>query len=112
MGLAADSGEGRNIGNGESSQFLEQVNFRSSARSLRRVLSRPMEAYSMDLRERVIAACDRGQRTKDVAKTFGVSPSGSGGSSSTAGSAATSFPARAAGRGGARSTAAVWLQVE
>jgi len=29
----------------------------------------------MDLRERVIAACDRGQRTKDVAKTFGVSPS-------------------------------------
>jgi transposase len=33
-----------------------------------------MEAYSMDLRERVIAACDRGQRTKAVAQTFGVSP--------------------------------------
>ena len=29
----------------------------------------------MDLRERVIAACDRGQRTKAVAQAFGVSPS-------------------------------------
>ena len=28
----------------------------------------------MDLRERVIAACDAGQRTKEVAKTFQVSP--------------------------------------
>jgi transposase len=33
-----------------------------------------MEAYSMDLRQRVIAACDRGQRTQVVAHTFGVSP--------------------------------------
>jgi transposase len=33
-----------------------------------------MEAYSMDLRLRVIAACDQGQRTKAVARTFGVSP--------------------------------------
>jgi len=28
----------------------------------------------MDLRERVIGACDRGEPTKAVAKTFGVSP--------------------------------------
>ena len=33
-----------------------------------------MKPYSMDLRERVIAACDAGQRTKEVAKTFKVSP--------------------------------------
>ena len=33
-----------------------------------------MKAYSMDLRQRVIAACDAGQRTKAVAATFGVSP--------------------------------------
>jgi transposase len=33
-----------------------------------------MKPYSMDLRERVIAACDAGQQTKEVAKTFKVSP--------------------------------------
>jgi transposase len=33
-----------------------------------------MKAYSMDLRERVIAACDAGRRTKEVAQTFKVSP--------------------------------------
>jgi len=33
-----------------------------------------MKAYSMDLRERVIGACDRGQPTRIVAATFGVSP--------------------------------------
>jgi transposase len=33
-----------------------------------------MEAYSMDLRYRVIAACDAGKQTKVVATTFGVSP--------------------------------------
>lgn len=33
-----------------------------------------MEAYSMDLRLRVIAACDAGQPTKAVAATFSVSP--------------------------------------
>ena len=33
-----------------------------------------MDAYSMDLRTRVLAACDGGQRTKAVARTFGVSP--------------------------------------
>ena len=33
-----------------------------------------MDAYSMDLRQRVIAACDQGQQTKAVAATFGVSP--------------------------------------
>jgi transposase len=33
-----------------------------------------MKAYSMDLRERVIGACDLGGGTKAVAKTFGVSP--------------------------------------
>jgi transposase len=33
-----------------------------------------MKAYSMDLRQRVIGACDRGEATKSVAATFGVSP--------------------------------------
>ena len=33
-----------------------------------------MKAYSMDLRKRVIAACDAGQQTKEVAETFKVSP--------------------------------------
>ena len=33
-----------------------------------------MNAYSMDLRRRVLAACDSGQATKVVAKRFGVSP--------------------------------------
>jgi transposase len=33
-----------------------------------------MKPYSMDLRERVIAACDAGQGTKAVAATFDVSP--------------------------------------
>jgi len=33
-----------------------------------------MKAYSMDLRERVIGACDRGEGTGLVARTFGVSP--------------------------------------
>ena len=33
-----------------------------------------MKAYSMDLRQRVISACDAGKPTKEVAKTFGVSP--------------------------------------
>jgi transposase len=33
-----------------------------------------MEAYSMDLRTRVLAACDGGQQTKQVAKLFSVSP--------------------------------------
>jgi transposase len=33
-----------------------------------------MKAYSMDLRERVIAACDAGRQTREVAKTFKVSP--------------------------------------
>ena len=33
-----------------------------------------METYSMDLRERVLAACDTGKRTKVVAEQFGVSP--------------------------------------
>jgi transposase len=33
-----------------------------------------MKAYSMDLRERVIAACDAGRGTKEVARTFHVSP--------------------------------------
>jgi len=28
----------------------------------------------MDLRQRVIAACDAGRKTKDVSQTFGVSP--------------------------------------
>ena len=33
-----------------------------------------MEAYSMDLRERVLAACDAGYKTKQVAQLFDVSP--------------------------------------
>jgi transposase len=33
-----------------------------------------MEAYSMDLRKRVLAACDGGKQTKEVAKHFSVSP--------------------------------------
>jgi transposase len=33
-----------------------------------------MEAYSMDLRRRVLAACDAGLGTAQVAKTFEVSP--------------------------------------
>jgi transposase len=34
-----------------------------------------MEAYSLDLRERVLAACDGGKKTKEVADLFGVSRS-------------------------------------
>ena len=34
-----------------------------------------MEAYSLDLRERVLASCDAGRGTKKVAEVFGVSPS-------------------------------------
>ena len=34
-----------------------------------------MEPYSMDLRKRVLGACDRGEGTKFVSKRFGVSPS-------------------------------------
>lgn len=34
-----------------------------------------MKAYSMDLRERVLAACDAGEGTKAVAGRFAVSPS-------------------------------------
>jgi transposase len=33
-----------------------------------------MDPYSMDLRQRVIGACDAGGTTKAVAKTFDVSP--------------------------------------
>src|ERR1700733_6347515 len=33
-----------------------------------------MKPYSMDLRERVIAACDAGRQTKEVAQSFQVSP--------------------------------------
>ena len=33
-----------------------------------------MKPYSMDLRERVIAACDAGRQTKEVARSFQVSP--------------------------------------
>lgn len=33
-----------------------------------------MEAYSMDLRERVLAACDAGNGTRHVARMFDVSP--------------------------------------
>ncbi len=33
-----------------------------------------MEAYSQDLRKRVLAACDAGKRTKEVARLFEVSP--------------------------------------
>lgn len=32
-------------------------------------------AYSMDLRQKVIAACDRGMKTKQAAEAFGVAPS-------------------------------------
>ena len=32
-------------------------------------------AYSLDLRQKVIDACDRGMKTKPVADLFGVSPS-------------------------------------
>lgn len=34
-----------------------------------------MEAYSLDLRKRVLAACDAGHGTKQAAATYGVSPS-------------------------------------
>jgi transposase len=34
-----------------------------------------MKAYSLDLRKRILAACDRGEGTKYVAERFGVSPS-------------------------------------
>lgn len=34
-----------------------------------------MEAYSLDLRKRVLAACDAGQGTMAVARQFDVSPS-------------------------------------
>jgi transposase len=34
-----------------------------------------MKAYSMDLRERVLAACDHGAGTAEVAETFSVSES-------------------------------------
>jgi transposase len=34
-----------------------------------------MDAYSLDLRKRVLAACDAGHGTKEVAKVFDVSPS-------------------------------------
>ena len=33
-----------------------------------------MEAYSLDLRKRVLAACDVGKKTKEVAELFSVSP--------------------------------------
>ena len=33
-----------------------------------------MKAYSMDLRQRVLAACDGGAGTAEVAETFSVSP--------------------------------------
>jgi transposase len=33
-----------------------------------------MKPYSMDLRERVMAAYDSGRQTKEIAKTFDVSP--------------------------------------
>jgi len=33
-----------------------------------------MEAYSLDLRKRVLAACDAGHETKEVAALFKVSP--------------------------------------
>jgi transposase len=33
-----------------------------------------MRAYSQDLRERVLADCDRGRPTQEVADTFSVSP--------------------------------------
>ena len=34
-----------------------------------------MKAYSMDLRERIVAACDAGDSTEDVAAAFSVSAS-------------------------------------
>ena len=34
-----------------------------------------MEAYSIDLRGKVLAACDRGGKTKEIAESFGVSAS-------------------------------------
>jgi transposase len=33
-----------------------------------------MDAYSLDLRTRVLAACDAGRKTKQVAQQFSVSP--------------------------------------
>ena len=33
-----------------------------------------MDAYSLDLRTRVLAACDAGKKTKQVAELFSVSP--------------------------------------
>ncbi len=33
-----------------------------------------MKAYSMDLRRRILAACNRGEGTRFVADRFGVSP--------------------------------------
>lgn len=33
-----------------------------------------MDAYSLDLRTRVLAACDAGKKTKQVAQLFSVSP--------------------------------------
>ena len=33
-----------------------------------------MEAYSLDLRKRVLGACDAGKGTKEVARLFDVSP--------------------------------------
>jgi|SRR5687768_11996148 len=33
-----------------------------------------MDAYSLDLRTRVLAACDAGKKTKQVAQQFSVSP--------------------------------------
>jgi transposase len=33
-----------------------------------------MEAYSLDLRKRVLASCDAGHETKQVADLYGVSP--------------------------------------
>ena len=33
-----------------------------------------MEAYSLDLRKRVLAVCDEGHQTKQVARLFEVSP--------------------------------------
>ena len=33
-----------------------------------------MEAYSLDMRKRVLARCDAGHKTKQVAQLFGVSP--------------------------------------
>lgn len=53
---------------------LEHLNRVSSASRSREVVWLGMKAYSMDLRERVIGACDRGEPTKVVARTFGVSP--------------------------------------